>query len=125
NNGYNMRAMWKGSNDYFGVDSREVGSYIYTDKKSAVLFKFLTAEEAGIEAVLSDALPVSVYDIEGKIGVKVDGKAIVSVSNTEGTLITKETITDSGSIPVAHPGVYIVSVAIPGHPTSTHKLAIK
>ncbi|MDE6638066.1 MAG: DUF4981 domain-containing protein [Muribaculaceae bacterium] len=121
--GYNMRALWKGSTDYFGVDSRQVGSYIYTDKKNPVLFKFISAEEAGVGSIY--ATQASVYDADGKIGVKVDGKAIVSVTDTEGTLLSKNTITDSGIVPVSHPGVYIVSVSTSGHPASVHKLIVK
>lgn len=125
NGGYNMRGMWKGSSDYFGVDSRDPGSYIYTDKKNPVLFKFLTADEAGVESILNWAPQTSVYDADGKIGVKVDGKAIVSVSESDGTLLAKETVTDSGIVSVSHPGVYIVSVATSGHPASVHKIIIK
>lgn len=125
NGGYNMRGMWKGSSDYFGVDSRDAGSYIYTDKKNPVLFKFLTADEAGVESILSRSPQASVYDADGKIGVKVEGKATVSVSDTEGTLLAKETVTDSGIVPVSHPGVYIVSVTVSGRPASVHKLIIK
>ncbi|MDE7350544.1 MAG: discoidin domain-containing protein [Muribaculaceae bacterium] len=121
--GYNMRAMWKESSDYFGADSRQVGSYIYTDKKNPVLFKFLTADEAGVGSV---SIPqVSVYDAEGKIGIRTDGKATVSVSDTDGMLIAKETITDSGTVPVDQPGVYIVSVSASGHPVSTYKLIVR
>ncbi len=121
--GYNMRGMWKGSSDYFGVDSRDKGSYIYTDKKNPVLFKFLTASEAGVGTI---GMPqTSVYDADGKIGIKVDGKAIVSVSDTDGTLLAKETVSDTGLVPVAQPGVYIVAVATSGHPTSVHKLIVR
>ncbi|MDE6511976.1 MAG: DUF4981 domain-containing protein, partial [Muribaculaceae bacterium] len=105
NGGYHMRGMWKGSSDYFGVDSRDEGSYIYTDKKSPVLFRFLTADEAGVESIFTTQ--ASVYDADGKIGVKVEGKATVSVSDTDGTLLAKETVTESGTVPVSHPGVYI------------------
>ncbi|MDE6379386.1 MAG: discoidin domain-containing protein [Muribaculaceae bacterium] len=121
--GFHMRGMWKGSNDYFGVDSRDAGSYIYTDKKNPVLLKFLTADEAGVGSIYKPQ--ASVYDADGKIGVMVDGKAIVSVSDTDGILLVKETVTDSGIVAVSHPGVYIVSVAIYGHPTSVHKLIVK
>ena len=107
----------------FRVDSRNVGSYIYTDKKNPVLFKFLTAEEAGVGSI---SMPSTcVYDADGKIGVKADGKATVSVSDTEGTLLSSVTVTDSGIVPVPHPGVYIVSVAVAGHPAAVHKLIIK
>ena len=121
--GYNMRAMWKSSSEYFGVDSRQVGSYIYTDKKNPVLFKFLTAEEASVGSLYTTQ--ASVYDADGKIGVKVDGKATVSVSDTEGALLAQETVTDSGTVPISHPGVYIVSVATTGHPVSVHKIIVK
>ncbi|MDE7409001.1 MAG: T9SS type A sorting domain-containing protein, partial [Muribaculaceae bacterium] len=121
--GYNMRAMWKSSSDYFGVDSRQIGSYIYTDKKTPVLFRFLTADEAGVESIyMSDA---TVYDADGNIGIKVDGKAIVSVSDPDGTLIAKETVTDSGIVPVSHPGVYIVSVSTSGNPALVCKIIVK
>ena len=118
-----MRGMWKGSPDYFGVDSRDEGSYIYTDKKSPVLFKFLTADEAGVGSIFTTQ--ASVYDADGKIGVKVDGKAIVSVSDTDGLLLAKEMVTDSGMLAVSHPGVYIVSIVSSGRPTSVHKLIVK
>ncbi|MDE6480310.1 MAG: DUF4981 domain-containing protein [Muribaculaceae bacterium] len=121
--GYNMRAMWKSSSDYFGVDSRNIGSYIYTDKKNPVLFKFLTAEEAGVGSMY--ATQANVYDADGKIGVKVEGTATVSVSDTDGMLLAKETITDTGLVAVSQPGVYIVSVATTGHPASVHKLIVK
>ncbi len=121
--GYNMRGMWKSSTDYFGVDSRQAGSYIYTDKKTPVLFRFLTADEAGVESIyMSDA---TVYDADGNIGIKVDGKAIVSVSDPDGTLLAKETVTDSGIVPVSHPGVYIVSVSTSGNPALVCKIIVK
>ena len=123
NSGYHMRGMWKGSSDYFGVDGRDVGSYIYTDKKNPVLFRFLTADEAGVGTMYMPH--ASVYDADGKIGVKVDGKAIVSVSDTDGILLAKETVTDSGIVAVSHPGVYIVSIAASGQPASVHKLIVK
>ncbi len=121
--GYNMRAMWKSSSDYFGVDNRNIGAYIYTDKKNPVAFKFLTAEEAGVDGIYMPQ--TSVYDADGKIGVKVDGKATVSVSDTDGTLLAKETVSDLGFVSVSQPGVYIVAVATSGYPTSVHKLIVK
>ena len=121
--GYHMRGMWKGSSDYFGVDSRDEGSYIYTDKKNPVLFKFLTADEAAVEIIYTPE--ARVYDADGKIGIKVDGKATVSVSGTDGILIAKKTVTDSGIVPVSRSGVYIVSVATVGQPVSVHKLIVK
>lgn len=123
--GYNMRAMWKGSTEYFGVDSRQVGSYVYTDKKTPVLFRFLTADEAGISTVLSDNASISVYDADGSIVINADGEAVVSVSNAEGVVLVKKSFDGSVRVPVAHPGVYIVSVAFDGAPASVHKLAVK
>lgn len=123
--GYNMRALWKMSNEYFGVDSRQVGSYIYTDKKSPVLFRFLTADEAGIAAVLADTPAISVYDADGKVGVRVDGKAVVSVSNPDGVLLAREAVSGSARVPVAHPGIYLVTVSVDGSQPQVHKLMIQ
>ncbi|MDE5841077.1 MAG: discoidin domain-containing protein, partial [Muribaculaceae bacterium] len=123
--GFNMRGMWKGSTDYFGVDNRQVGSYIYADKKSPVLFRFLTADEAGAGVRAVNMQKTSVYDADGKIGIKTAGKAMVSICNPDGTLLSKETVNDSGTVAVSHPGVYIVTVAVSGNPASVHKLIVK
>lgn len=123
--GYHMRAMWKGSNEYFGVDSRQIGSYVYTDKKTPVLFRFLTLEEAGIAPLLQDVSDICVHDADGKICVKVKDRAMVHVSDTDGTLLAKERIVDYGNFPISKPGVYIVSVTPDGRATSVHKLAVK
>ncbi|MDE7096492.1 MAG: DUF4981 domain-containing protein, partial [Muribaculaceae bacterium] len=123
--GFNMRGLWKGSTDYFGVDNRQVGSYIYADKKSPVLFRFLTADEAGAGVRSVSIHKTSVYDADGKIGITTEGNAMVSICNPDGTLLSKETVTDSGTVPVSHPGVYIVTVAVSGNPVSVHKIIIK
>lgn len=123
--GYHMRAMWKGSNEYFGVDSRQTGSYVYTDKKSPVLFRFLTLEEAALPSLPQDVSDVWVYDADGNICVKVKDHAMVQVSDTDGTLLANEMIVDYGSFPISQPGVYIVSVAPYGRAASVHKLAVK
>lgn len=123
--GFNMRAMWKGSSDYFGVDSRNEGSYIYTDKKNPVLFKFLTATEVGVKELSGDIPEISVFDAEGKIGIHVNGKAEVTVTNTEGIVIVKDKIEGTAYFPVSNNNVYIVSAVLSGYPASVHKLAIK
>lgn len=123
--GYNLRAMWKGSDDYFGVDSRDEGSYIYTDKKEPVVFKFLTASETGVTELFAGTGDINVFDAEGKIGINVNGKAEITVANTDGIVIVKDKIEGTAFFPVSGNNVYIVSVALPGRPASIHKLAIK
>lgn len=123
--GYNMRAKWKGSTDYIGVDGRDEGSYIYTDKKVPVFFNFLTAEEAGMDKLLSDNSLIKVYEGEGKIYVEADGKAVVSVCNAEGVTVSRDVIEGNGNIQVANTGVYIVTVAMEDHPVAVYKLAVK
>lgn len=123
--GYQLRGMWKGSNDYFGLDRRSEGAYIYTDKKTPAIFRFLTSEETGVESVLIDMMHVKVYDDMGKIGVSVEGNAIVSVSDTEGALLATKTVAGNDAIPVPNPGVYIVSVSTPEHPATSYKLIVK
>ncbi len=125
NGGYHMRGLWKDSDLYFGVDSRTVGSYVFTDKKSPVLFKFLTLEEAGIEAIANDNVLTNVYESDRNICVEVSGDAIVTVSGIDGAIRATQAVSDSGLIPVGTPGLYIVSVAIPGLPASIHKLIVK
>ncbi len=123
--GFNMRALWKGSTEYFGVDSRQEGSYVYTDKKTPVLLRFLTMEEAGISAALKDDSAIRVFDADGRIGVKVAGTAVVSVGGTDGVVLAKETVDGDACIPVPHPGIYVVSVAVDDGLSTVHKINVK
>lgn len=123
--GYHLRALWKDSNSYFGLDSRDSGSYVYTDKKNPVLFRILTPEQAAVCNLQLDPSGIRVYDAYGKIGVELDGNATVSVFDTDGDVLAKQTVVNTGCIPVSQPGIYLVAVALPGKHTDLYKLLVR
>ena len=68
NDGWQLRAVWMGTNEYVGVDSRNVGSYIYANKSTAALFYIESVSEVlAIDGVEMDANDDGVvYDIYGR-----------------------------------------------------------
>ncbi len=107
--GFYMRGLWKGSTDYFGFDSHNVGSYIYTNKKTpALLVMQKRSELLSVPSVSTDISPR--VSVDGRmIHVACDEEGDVVVYGVSGAVVASRTACRTADFAMPSAGVYLIS----------------
>lgn len=105
-----LRSAWQISN-LWNFDSRNVGSYVYSDKATGALFVLEPVTATGISPISSQQLSVSVKN-NSLIVASAPSSAVLTISSASGQKVAKY---DVGNGSVVNPnlshGVYIIQLA--------------